>query len=1229
MSKKNKHKKQLNTVPQPEEPQKKPLKMPEITMTFDAMFSSALEQMLDETEPEDKKPEKEPASYPVVVLPEKADDRRTDEHMPPPIRQDEQTYVDDKVEQALLNFVSAEEESNEAIRSYQDDLSEEPMAETPKKTLPDFSLPELPLQKGPTVPLPEPMTKEELTVPLPEPMTQEEPTVSLSEPMAKEKPTVSLPEPMAKEEPTVSLPEPTVKKESIVPPSERRLKKDRLFRQPEVDFGLPSFMEQAVSLHETEASDAPDVFTVPHAEEPELTLEAPQVFTVPETRESDAMEAPERFAVPEQQEEINSEPQPEAPEKEKDHSGWFHRRKKTQPEAASELLPAQPEQPEEAPEEPLQSESTEDLLLRIYSLLGETEPTQEPRDAQEPEALASDRAQTIRFSVPEERETQRRATEQTVRIPEVEEKPFRPAPIRQEPPRRQDLMPPKEEKPQPTPRQPEYTKPEAAETQTAPAEPEEAPVDFWQEFAALKELVMSSEPAEELSLTEVPETPEAPSEPEPTAEEPMQQETPAVRPKEKFSFFKYRREKRDAAQEVTEAPETETSSQAEPPAEAPEKPQEPAETPEQPQKPASAPQQQSNEKPHRSFVPGVSALTAAAALFRPQHRAEEPTVIQSADAKTISAEEPTAEPEAAPQQPEPAADELQFLHRRREKPPVNTADETAVHRRKAAASTQDVLRPDEAIRSYNQKFGSVGTRLVLAVFVTVLSLFFTLYATFGWTFLPQEGNLAFTAYILLALLLITAALAYDIFKDALQKLKNMQFTAASLVAFALLVIVADTVQAAATDRVPFCTVASVPVLFLLWDKYDGITGILTTLRAVGNTKDPKGIVEVHDVMKGRVGLSRAEGSVDDFMSKYETQPPTVKLMQFYAPITVGVCIIAAAFIASKSGAPFFWVLALLLLGAIPLIGILNFSRLFCILAKRLRSSDAALCGWYGAETFGDEHAILVGDADLFPESNIKFNGIKMISPNADRVIAYAAAAMHAVGSVLSPIFEEELRSRNGRHYRVDRYRFYESGGIGAQISGDIVLMGTLDFMKRMGVHMEGGMKLKQAVYTSVNGELAAVFAIKYTPKESVSRGLTAIASNRHFRTIFVTRDFLLTPELIREKYEISLSNTAYPPIKERIRLSETELKEKGKQGALMADESFGSFADAAAGGRVLKSAVRVCMLLTVFNGIVGALLMGILAFMSGFEAATALNLLLYELIWAIPTLLLTGWTRRY
>ncbi len=1178
MSKKKKHQKQLNTEPQPEEVQKKPLKMPEITMTFDAMFSSALEQMLDRPE-EEKAKEKEPEAYPVVILPEKhSTSRPREKDDVPHMISEEQAYLDAKVEQALANFVSAEENENEAIRSYQDDLSEtEPIPEMPRRRVPVASQPERFKEKTPETELPK----------------QKPPVIPPPEP-PKEEPEISLPVVFPKKGPETSLPEPH---REAVPKAP--------FAEPE--FGLPSFMEQVAPLHETEAFDAPEV------------------FTVPETPESDAPEVPEFFEVPAQPEEES--PEVQEPVKEKEHSGWFRFRKKTQeqstdtqpePEQTPAALPVQeapaelPAQ-EEAPAEEVQSEDTESLLLRIYSLLGDTDETEElPPKQDDTQPAEPDLSPTIRFSVPEEPIPQQKAPEQTVRIPDV--KAWYSSPKQEN----------REEPPAPASKQEREEEPPAAVSKPAPQL--EAPADFWQELDELKTLVMSADvsvPEDEPQTAPILQEPDEAQQPE---EAPLQPEAAPIRPrpaqpKDKFGFFKNRHAKRSDAPDAP-APETDEPAQSETLAEAPAQPEAPAKAPEKPEAPAEAPKASETqpEKDRHRASSGLTALAAAAAMVKPQHRPEEPTVIQSADVKPVSAQ---------PQQTEDAPDDLQFL-RRREKPSEDgAAGLKSAQTRRQKTTAQDVLRPDEAIRNYNRKLGTTGTRLVVAAFVTLLSLFFTLYGSFGWTFLPQEGNLAFTAYVLLALLLITAALAYDVFKDAVQKLKKTQFTAASLVAFALIVIVADTVQAAATDRVPFCTLASIPVVFLLWDKYDGIMGILTTLRTVCDIKEPKGIVEVPDVMKGRVGLSRAEGSVDDFMAKYETQPPTGKLMQFYAPITAVVCVILAALIASKSGTPFFWVLALLLLGAIPLIGILNFSRLFSILSKRLRASKAALCGWYGAETFGDEHSILVGDADLFPQSNIKFNGIKMISPSADRVIGYAAAAMKAVDSVLYPLFEEELRSRNGRHYRVDRYRFYESGGIGAQIAGDIVLLGTLDFMKRMGVHMEGGMKLKQAVYTSVNGELAAVFAIKYTPKESVSRGLTAIAGNRHFRTIFVTRDFLLTPELIREKYEISLNNTAYPPVKERIRLSETVFKEKGKQGALMADESFGSFTDAAAGGRVLKSAVRICMILTVLSGILGTVLMGLLASHSGFESATALNLLLYELAWAIPTLLLTGWTRRY
>ena len=725
---------------------------------------------------------------------------------------------------------------------------------------------------------------------------------------------------------------------------------------------------------------------------------------------------------------------------------------------------------------------------------------------------------------------------------------------------------------------------------------EDAPADFWSEFEELKRLLGT----------------------QPPESEPLRQ---ALFPEEKEDLQRSGKHM-PSLQEKEDTPAlTKTEiTKAHPP-----KPEEKA--------PASKPEHKEPKKQpkHR---PDRSGLKEALKREQPASPPTDPTVPSAVRQTAKAVTEPTAVGTAKVQQTAQTVTGQKNAKKpdRREREPASIPPQgrkKPERHTKPKKKESSGLRPEEACKKYTKYLGTTGTRLTLAGAATLLSLFLTLYVSLQWSFLPLAVSHRIASYILLALLLLTAALAYDVFSEALHQLKDLQFSVPVLVLAALLAVALDSVAAAGSDRIPFCTAAGLLIVLLLWDKYDGVTGILTTLRVLRDAKTQTGIVEVHDLMKGRVGLSRADGSVSDFMNRYEQPAPTRKLMRIYVPIAMTVSLGISAYLAVKVGSPFFWTASLMLLGSIPLVGILNFNRLFCILAKRLSDADAALCGWYGAETFGGDHAVFISDSDLFSQSNIKFNGIKMLARDAERVIGYAAATAKATGIALYPLFEEELQSRNARHFRAERYRFYESGGIGAEVSGDVVLMGTLDFMRRMGVHMEGGMKLRQAIYTSVNGELAAVFAIKYTPKESVRRGLAAIAENRHFQTVFTTRDFLLTPELVQDKYEITLTNPIYPSVKERIQLSEKEFKKKGKQGALLADDAFGSFADAVAGGRVLKSATTVCIILTLLNGLIGLGLMTVLTFRFGFEAATAVNLLIYQLAWLIPTLLLTGWTRRY
>ena len=540
---------------------------------------------------------------------------------------------------------------------------------------------------------------------------------------------------------------------------------------------------------------------------------------------------------------------------------------------------------------------------------------------------------------------------------------------------------------------------------------------------------------------------------------------------------------------------------------------------------------------------------------------------------------------------------------------------------------KSVLHPEEAYRVYARPLDEIGSHLILTGLFTILSLFFTLYLAQHWTFLPELFSGGTTVYVLLALLglmvLVNRKLYFRDWRDEKRLRPEL------LIGIATFFTALDAFSAASALRPPFTVVVGALLMVALWGRYDRGLAMITTVKVLRAEQLSAGVSEVQDITKGSRGLTRTEPDVERFMDKLETQDLTERLLHVYTPVAalcgMGLTILISLWLKQDP----LWTGSLIFLGSIPVTGLLAFPRLYYLLANRLSGAKAALCGYHGAEAFGGEHSILIGDDDIFPDGTLTLNGFKVYNGNPDRMIAYAAAACRSSGSALDPVFEDLLVTHNGRHYTVDNFRFYDSGGVGASIQQDVVLLGSLDFMRRMGVHMDRGARVKQAVYMSLNGELAAVFAVRYNPPENLRRGLAAIAGNRHFKGILVTRTFLGTPGFLKAKFGIPTGAFLYPSTKERLRLSEAEMKRSGAQGAILAEDSFSGFAQAAAGGRMLRSATVGAAILTVLGGLTGMVLMGVLAALPAYETATAVNLLLYTAAWLAPTLLLTAWARHF
>lgn len=532
--------------------------------------------------------------------------------------------------------------------------------------------------------------------------------------------------------------------------------------------------------------------------------------------------------------------------------------------------------------------------------------------------------------------------------------------------------------------------------------------------------------------------------------------------------------------------------------------------------------------------------------------------------------------------------------------------------------------PEDACKAY-AKAGSLRIRLLITGLVTlgsILLLFLSRYSLAGFDLTAQTRLLSL---IIVACLLGQCVLSYEIFVRGIYQALRMRFDLMSLLTLTVMVTVGDSFFAISEGRIPFCTVPSVALWLALWSLALEKKAKWRTLKTVLAMDAPVAAVKEEKSWNGLDCIFRRDGSLEDFTAMLETPDAAQKVMRVYAPVAAVLTLIFALVAAFLDSGSLLWAWSVLLLAALPGGGFIACCRPFSILAKRLHLNGAAICGWRGAKLLSGECGIVIEDKDLFPAGNISMNGMKMYSDLPVRqVVGYATAVIQAANSGLLPLFEEVMKNENGRRCSVDSFRQYEGGGLGAEIRGDVVLLGSLAFMRLMGVHVPESTKVQSAVYISVNKELVGVFALSYQPSAGTRSGLHQVLRSTGMTPVLATRDFMITPSLVKKRYKIAADRLEFPVVAERIQLSSPEAGSRGKQGALMSKGSFLSYASAVAGGRLLRRAVHSAVAVSLIGGILGMALMSVLTYLGAVEAASAANLLLYQLLWLFPGLLITG-----
>ena len=524
-----------------------------------------------------------------------------------------------------------------------------------------------------------------------------------------------------------------------------------------------------------------------------------------------------------------------------------------------------------------------------------------------------------------------------------------------------------------------------------------------------------------------------------------------------------------------------------------------------------------------------------------------------------------------------------------------------------------------------QGVGKVQIAMILSLMVVLLSAGATVLYELD---MVQESRTKLMIFGQFFAMMVSALLGVYQLMDGIRDIFRLRFSLNSLLVFTFLVCCVDGVFCLQELRVPCCAAFSLQVTMSLWSAYHQRTaemGMMDTMRKAIRLDS---LVPSPDFYEGRTGILRGEGRVEDFMDTYSRPTGPEKAVTVYAILALLAGIAAGVMGFMRYGvSAAFQAAAVTLLAAAPASFFVAISRPTAILEKRLHSLGTVLCGWQGVVGLSRKVVFPLNHEDLFPVGSAKMNGVKFYGQrDPDDIVAFAAAIIGANGGGLVPLFEALLDSRNGKHYEVENLRAYE-GGVGGEVCGESVLIGVLPFMKDMGVEIPEGTRVNSAVYVAVDGELCGLFAITYEKDRSSAAGMRTLCSYRSLKNVLTTGDFMLTEGFIRSKFGVRTKRIAFPDAELRGTLQAVEPDPEACALALTTQDGLAPKAFAVTGAKALRTACRTGVTVHILAGVLGIAMMLVLTWFGALHLLTPANMFLYGLIWTVPGLLITGWTR--
>ncbi|MBQ7692990.1 MAG: hypothetical protein IJT29_05195 [Oscillospiraceae bacterium] len=531
------------------------------------------------------------------------------------------------------------------------------------------------------------------------------------------------------------------------------------------------------------------------------------------------------------------------------------------------------------------------------------------------------------------------------------------------------------------------------------------------------------------------------------------------------------------------------------------------------------------------------------------------------------------------------------------------------------------LSPTDASKYYGSFLRSMKYRLRIGAVVLAVMLYISLE-------MPVPGmmkSLPVAAACCFGLQGLILLLSLDVVTNGFMNTVRLRFGADSLALVSCLftgidaLIVALSESAAA--HMPLCAISSASVLGLLLAAYLSARGLRKATRVPAIGKHFFAVTGENTLEKGEITLLKSLRSARGFVRRAEEAGPDETLYARLAPALFVLALLLSiiVMVAKKSYPEFLYILSAQLVLTVPFCAMLSFALPFFLGSTRIFKFGAAIAGWSGLCDIGMSKNLIVTDRDLFPESAVTIESVRIFADeDAQKVISYAGSMMQASGCCAAGCFGELMRETDSPSRPIDGFEVMPGGGMKGIIEGHVVLCGSTDLMRLMNVRIPFRLTDKTTVLLAIDGILYGIFSLRYEGQPQIRKALVDLVRTAR-PPVFAVRDFNVTPEMLHSTFDIATDGYDFPPYVERFRLSEPSNDVKDERiSAILCNEGLAPLTSVADIGRSMYFATRVNLALNVIAAVLGVLLVFVRFLATGSNSFA--SLFLYMLFWALPVL---------